>query len=134
MKRFPGSILILLGGLLTCAVLGADGFQVKEGRYADGPTLELKLTPRQAKAVRSHFEPGMKIMLSRRQQAWIQARTNLHPPPTTVLLFHARDAADGCTCFMANWAFDFKEGWIEIPVGFLFTDEEAEDRRPDPNG
>jgi hypothetical protein len=30
--------------------------------------------------------------------------------------------------------FDFKLGWIEVPIAYLYSDEDADRHKPDPNG
>ena len=114
--------------------LYADGFPIKNGRYAGGAVILVELTTAQANLIQRHFKSGMVIRLSESQQAKIKSEANLKIAPTKLEIYHASDLANDCTCFSANLGFDFKPSWIEVPVCFLCSDKEAEGRQPDPNG
>jgi hypothetical protein len=132
MRRFRSAFLSIA---LTLSVqLLADGFPLKDGRYAGGPTVEVELTTTQQRLVTQHFEPGMVLKLTKGQKQKLKMAAKLKVSPTKLVLFHAPEMANDCTCFAANWAFDFKPGWVEIPIKYLFSDKEAADRQPDPNG
>ncbi|WP_243322284.1 hypothetical protein [Geothrix sp. SG200] len=128
-RRF-GQMLLAALVLLCSPPLLADGFPLKDGRYAGGPVIEMKLTKSQAKSVSNHFEPGMLLKLTRAQQRLLKSKGKMVTPPTELMIFHATDLAQDCTCFAANWAFDFKPGWLEVPLAYLCTDQEAIDQRP----
>ena len=127
-------LILALCLLISSSALQADGFPLKNGRYAGGPVIQLKLTRAQTEMAQNHFESGMTIKLTKAQQSKVKAQGKLTVAPTEIMLFHAVDLANDCTCFAANWGFDFKPGWVEIPTEYLCSDEEAEGRRPDPNG
>ena len=112
----------------------ADGFPIRNGRYAGGTVIELKLTTSQSDLITHHFKSGMIIQLTKTQQAYIKSKSKRKISPTKLEIHHAIDMAKNCTCFAANLGFDFKPGWIEIPIEYLCSDEEAKGRQPDPNG
>lgn len=114
--------------------LFADGFPIKDGRYNGGPTLIIKLTKNQTEMIQTAFKAGMTIQLTENQKIRIVKETNLKISPTKIAVYHASDLTNSCTCFTANIGFDFKPGWLELPVASLCSDEEAEGRKPDPNG
>jgi hypothetical protein len=133
MKKLQPLILFLVL-LLTHSLVLADGFPVKDGRYAGGAVVLLKLTEVQSEQIRNKFISGMVIQLTKDQQEQIKSEAKLKVPPTKLEIYHAIDLANDCTCFVANVGFDFKPGWIDVPIAYLFSDEDAERHKPDPNG
>ena len=120
--------------LLLPTWLYADGFPIKNGRYAGGAVVLVELTTPQANLIHRQFKSGMVIRLSESQQAKIKLEAKLKIAPTKIEIYHASDLANDCTCFSANLGFDFKPRWIEVTVCFLCSDKEAESQKPDPNG
>ncbi len=132
MNRFR--IALISAVFLLSGYLLADGFPLKDGRYAGGPTVEIQLTKAQTVMIAHRFSSGVELRLTKTQRSKLKSQAKLKVAPTTLMLFHAADLAEDCTCFAANWAFDFKPGWVEVPIVYLCSDKEAEGRRPDPNG
>jgi hypothetical protein len=121
-----GRIFLLLT-LLAVVPLRADGLEVKDGRYAGGPSVVIKLTPTQARLIQTAFKPGMELTLTKPQQAHLRREASLKLAPTKIYVGHASDWAHDCTCFASNIAIDFKPGYVELPVRYLMSDKEAEE-------
>ncbi len=133
MRNHLITVLLLLLFLSAPLCLYADGFALKDGRYAGGPVVQIKLTKIQNNLVSNNFKSGRVIKLTKLQQTKIKTEAKLNVAPTKLEIYHAEDLANDCTCFVANIGFDFKPGWIEAPMEYLCSDKEAEARQPDPN-
>ena len=121
--------------LLSSAVgLFADGFKFKNGRLADEPAIEIRLTQSQMAILRKHFEPGMKLKLTKRQQTEILAKAKIKVGPTILDIWKPANIEGDCSCFLWNIGLLFKDGWLELPIHRLVSDKQAEANRPDPEG
>ncbi len=127
-------LLLILAMLSAPAGVYADGFPIKHGRYAGGPVVDITRTKKQADLIRQKSAHGVVIQLTNSQQGQLRSEAKLSVVPTRLAIYHAADLADTCTCFAANLGFVGKAGQIEVPVEYLCSDEEAERRKPDPNG
>ncbi len=119
---------------LSSAVLLADGFPLKEGRYAGGDAVELELTKPQADQVQRHFKSGMVLKLTKAQRAFLKAKSKMKIAPTRLEVYQATELAGDCTCFAANIALPFRAGWVEVPLVYLCTDKEAAARKAEEGG
>lgn len=126
-RKLQGVVVAIL---CAAGFASADGVRLKDGRYADGPIVELRLTKVQAAQVGNHYQPGMVIQLTRAQQVQIRKRARIPVSPTRLLIYRAKEAENECTCFAFNWAFPFRPGWVEIPSGWLCSDQEFEANQP----
>jgi len=125
---FPSRTLVsLVLGVLTPLSLLADGMNIKNGRFASGPVIELRLSPSQSKLVQRQYKAWMTIELNVEQQAFLKLKGKLDEPPTKVKVLRTADAVGECTCGSANFGLIYKSGWIELPSNYLCSDKQAEE-------
>ncbi len=110
-------------------VLIADGFPLKDGRYAGGDVVELELTKSQAELVQHHFKAGMVLKLTKVQRTSLKTKSKTSAVPTVLEIYKASDLAGDCTCFTTNVGLPFKPGWVEVPTEYLCSDKEAAARK-----
>jgi hypothetical protein len=126
MRVFLAIALILLIGTVQNAV--ADSLRINNGRYSGGAALVLNLNATQIRTIEDHYRPYMDLPLDDAQQARIRGTSKIQPPPTKLIVVYPADTAGDCTCGLANIGLIFKWDAIEIPVAYLTTDKEAEER------
>jgi hypothetical protein len=105
----------------------ADGLNIKNGRYAGGPVISIKLTEKQMEHIDKKYKPYNKMKLTKGQQAEIASKAKMKEPPTQVIVVRPADTQGDCTCGLANIGLILKDGVIEIPVAYLATDKEAKE-------
>jgi len=113
------TIVTLAAVLLLPAGTFADGYRMKDGRYASGPVTVLPLTAEQALTART----ARVVVLNADQKQLLQREAQVAP---TVLHIHSLAVAGkDCTCGQYNYAIWFRPDRIEVPHGPLISDEEA---------
>lgn len=113
--------------LLLPVIALADSLNIKNGRYAGGPVIVIKLTEKQKKRINKKHKPYNKMKLTKGQQTEIASKAKMKEPPTQVIAVRPVDTQGDCTCGIANIALILKDGMIEIPVSYLATDKEAKE-------
>ena len=112
------AILVAVVGL--AGVARADGYKMKDGRYADGPVTVLSLSPEQVLTTKTKRV----VVLASVQKAQLKREAGVAP---SVLSIHSlKVAGKDCTCGEYNIAIWFSPTQIEVPHQFLVTDEDAE--------
>jgi hypothetical protein len=124
MARLILLVLCLLAAPLV-SPLRADGFAVKNGRYAGGAVLELQLTKEQQAVYSKSKNPGAEIHLTQLQRRLIEAK-GIKESPTKLWLYKISDFEGDCSCGILNVGFVFKPGWIEIPLAITCSDSELD--------
>ena len=110
------SLLILLAFASGAA---ADGYQMKNGRYASGAVTVLKLSVQQMLTART----SRIVVLDDSQKELLKRESGKGP---TVLYIHSlKVAGKDCTCGQYNFAVWFTPDAIEVPHSHLATDEAA---------
>ncbi len=98
----------------------ADGYQMKDGRYASGPVTVIDLTPDQVLSTKTKRV----VVLSSSQKALLLKEAGVAP---SVLSIHSLNVAGkDCTCGEYNLAIWFSPEKIEVPHRYLVDDAEAE--------
>lgn len=115
------ALLLVLGS----ATAPAEGFTFKDGHFEFEKVMPLRLTEKQARAVRRHFKPGMKIALSKAQRAQILAGSGVKEAPTKLEIYKVENLEGDCSCGMANFGILVGDDVIEIPVSRICSDREA---------
>jgi len=112
--------LFALAAILFLPALGqADGYKMKDGRYASGPVTVLALSSEQALTART----ARMVVLNPEQKRRLQRESRVAP---TVLYIHSLAVAGkDCTCGEYNYAIWFQPDQIEVPHGALISDEQA---------
>lgn len=122
------SKLVLVAFLLFVPMIAlADGLNIKNGRYAGGPVIVIKLTEKQKERIDKKYKPYNKMKLTKSQQTEIATKAKMKEPPTQVIVVRPADTQGDCTCGLANIGLILKDGVIEIPVSYLATDKEAKE-------
>ena len=104
----------------------ADGPRLgKDGLYADGQVVLLKLTKEQKKFLSeghaSAVESAMKLTPAQSNMIKAQAKVE-----TTLLeVWDTRRGQSDCSCLSTNIALRFSENFIEVLVPYLKADEQA---------
>jgi hypothetical protein len=114
----------LLSALTAVMLLGslayADGFQMKNGRYASGPVTVLRLTPGQVITIKTKRV----VVLTTEQKAALKRDTG--KAPTVLSVYSLKVAGKDCTDFDYNIAIWYEPTRIEVPHAFVMSDREAE--------
>lgn len=114
------AIFVVLLVLVLPAQTWADGFKMKNGRYASGPVTVLDLTAEQLLTVRT-----MRVMvLTGAQKARLRAATGV--APGVLQVYSLKRAGTACTCFDFNISIWFAPERVEVPHQFLLSDADAE--------
>jgi len=119
-------ILALLLAATSLVPLQADGFPVKDCRYAGGPVLELRLTRAQLALHARAKDPGSPILLTRAQRRALLATGKVKEAPTKLWIYRLSDLEGDCSCGAQNLGFVFKPGWIEVPLDITGSDRDME--------
>jgi hypothetical protein len=120
-------LVILFAATLLAFCLHADGLPIKDGRYAGGPVILIRLTSSQVSQIQRHYIPWMKLDLTSDQRKALKQKSSLVDPPTKVNVLLPKDSQDECTCGASNIALVYQPGWIELPIKFLCSDKQAEE-------
>jgi len=107
----------------------SDGMPIKNGRFIDGPSTVLTLTPAQAATLRiaeERREPKV-LVLSEAQRMRLLRSAGAAPMKLDV--YNTRKGENDCTCEAVNRGLWFEEGSVEVPHRYL-----AADGIPPPNG
>ena len=107
----------------------ADGIPIKDGRYSGGPLILIELTESQRELIKTKYSPFFAFPLTDDQKDTIRKESSVSPPPSQLMLVKVEDTAGECTCGAANLGLLIDSNRIEIPVKYLYTDEEAVKRR-----
>ena len=105
----------------------ADGLNIKNGHYAGGPVIVIKLTEKQEERINKKYKPYNKMKLTRSQQTEIASKAKMKEPPTQVIVVRPADTQGDCTCGLTNIGLILKGGVIEVPISYLATDKEAKE-------
>jgi len=120
------SKLVLVALLLFIPKIAlADGLNIKNGRFAGGPVIVIKLTEKQKERIDKEYKPYDKMKLTKSQQTEIATKAKMKEPPTQVIVVRPEDTQGDCTCGLANIGLIISERIIEIPVSYLATDKVA---------
>lgn len=112
--------LLVFSMVVLAGLARADGYVMKDGRYASGPVTVLTLTAEQLLTAKTKRV----VVLIPAQKDLLKREAGLAP---TVLSVHSlRIAGKDCTCGEYNIAIWFSPGQIEVPHGYLVSDEDAE--------
>ena len=118
MRHELSTVLVVLLGL--AGVAQADGYKMKDGRYASGPVTVLALSADQVLTTKTKRV----VVLKSAQKAQLKREAGTAP---SVLSVHSlKVAGKDCTCGDYNIAIWFSPTEIEVPHAFLITDEDAE--------
>ena len=119
----------LIGALLLLVPTAtfADSLNIKDGRYAGGPVIIIKLTEKQKGRIEKKYKPYNKMQLTKSQRAEIASKAKMKEPPTKLIMVRPADTQGDCTCGLANIGLILKDGLIEIPASYLATDKEAKE-------
>ena len=111
----------ILAALLGLAgVAQADSYKMKDGRYASGPVTVLALSAEQVLTTKTKRV----VVLTSAQKTQLKREAGTAP---SVLSIHSlKVAGKDCTCGEYNIAIWFSPSEIEVPHGFLITDDDAE--------
>lgn len=126
MKRSATYFLTALLLLLPIIAL-ADSMNIKNGRYAGGPVIIMKLTEKQKGRIVKKYKPYDKMKLTKTQRAEIATKAKMKEPPTSLIMVRPADTQGDCTCGLANIGLVLNDGLIEIPMSYLATDKEAKE-------
>ena len=126
MKKIP-RILIATFLLLFPLLVFADSLPIKDGHYAGGDVIIIKLTEKQKERIDKKYKPYNKMKLTKNQQTVIALKAKMKEPPTKLIMVRPADSQGDCTCGLANIGLILKGGLIEIPVSYLATDKEAKE-------
>jgi hypothetical protein len=118
--------LVALLLLLPTSIL-ADSLNIKDGRYAGGSVVIIKLTEEQKSRIDKKYKPYKKMKLTKSQRAEIASKAKMKEPPTKLIMVRPPDTQGDCTCGLANIGLILKDGVIEIPVSYLATDKQAKE-------
>ena len=114
----------LLAATATVMLAGgpafADGFQMKDGRYASGPVTILRLTPDQVLTIKTKRI----VVLTPSQKAALKRDTG--KAPTVLSVYSLKTAGKDCTDFDYNIAIWYQPTRVEVPHAFVMSDREAE--------
>lgn len=124
-KKSKNLLMALL--LLLPTTTFADSLNIKDGRYAGGPVILIKLTEEQKKRIDKKYKPYNKMKLTKSQRAEIASKSKMKEPPTKLIMVRPADTQGDCTCGLANIGLILKDGVIEIPVSYLATDKQAKE-------
>jgi hypothetical protein len=126
MRKTPILLLVALF-LLFPPIAFADSLPIKDGRYAGGSVIVIKLTEKQKEHIKRKYKPYGKMKITKSQQAEIASKAKMKEPPTRLIMVRPEDTQGNCTCGLANIGLILKDGEIEIPVSYLATDKEAKE-------
>jgi hypothetical protein len=115
-------VLTLLLALAPHLDALADGFRMKDGRYAGGPVTVLELTRDQRVTV----ETKRIVVLTEKQKRIL--RRDAGVAPSVLQVYSLRTAGKDCTCFDFNISIWFEPERIEVPHRYLAGDAEAAER------
>lgn len=71
----------------------------------------------------------MIIEMSGNQIAQIKNSKGINQPPTKLLIVKIEDAVGECTCGLSNLGLILKDGRIQVPLQYIYSDEEADKRK-----
>jgi hypothetical protein len=117
MRGMLGALLIVL---VLPTVAQADGFQMKDGRYASGPVTVLALTADQVLTVKTKRV----LILTEEQKGLLRRDTGV--APSVLYAYSLKTAGRDCTCFDFNISIWFEPMRVEVPHRFLLSDADAE--------
>jgi hypothetical protein len=107
----------------------ADGIPIKDGRYSGGSSIIIELTESQRELIRTKYSPFFDFPLTDDQRDTIRTKLSVSPSPSKLMLVKVEDTAGECTCGAANLGLLIDSNRVEIPVKYVYTDEEAMKRR-----
>jgi hypothetical protein len=81
MIKTPKLVLVALL-LLVPMIAFADSLNIKNGRYAGGPVIIIKLTEKQKERIDKKYKPYYRMKLTKSQQVEIALKAKMKEPPT----------------------------------------------------
>lgn len=124
-KKSKSLLVIFL--IFVPSIAFADSLPIKNGHYAGGPAINIKLTEKQSETIEKKYKPYNKMKLTKRQQAEIGSKAKMKEPPSQLIVVRPADTQGDCTCGLANIGLVINGGVIEIPLSYLATDEQAKE-------
>ena len=109
----------------------ADGIPIKDGRYSGGPSIVIELSESQRELIKAKYSPFFAFPITDDQKETILKQSSVSPPPSKLMLVKIADTAGECTCGAANLGLLIDSNRIEIPIKYIYTDEEAVKRKID---
>ncbi len=123
---------IILTSLFSLAITGvnaiADGLRIENGHYA-GEIISIKLNEKQQETIKTNYEPWGDLQLTQAQRNIIKNKTKITPPPSKLVMVKIEHTIGQCSCGVSNLGLIIEPDLIEIPIKYIYTDEEAELRR-----
>jgi hypothetical protein len=114
------AIVAFLASVATVAM--ADGFPIKDGRYA-GKTSVLTLTRSQI----SSLATSRVLRLTQKQRAKLKVAAGAGP--SEIYVYFTKDGENDDSCMAFNVGFRFSDVEVEVPHEYVVSDEEAEKRK-----
>lgn len=116
------AVLVLLASASDAV---ADGYKMKDGRYASGPVTVLRLSALQKRTART----SRIVVLDESQRKLLKREGG--KGPTVLHIQSLKIAGKDCTCGQYNLAVWFAADAIEVPHSYLATDEAAAEIKDD---